>query len=124
MLTTDLTEIKSSDDLITEGAPPGAIPTDLEQATGLERLEILSKMAGVDVFDMQPIKITKLGTVKEPVMVDSLDTFRYVGCTGEHESHETLWVTVEKDKTSRCPECGSVYKLNFIGDEHAHDGHH
>lgn len=56
-------------------------------------------------------------------MVDSLDTFRYVGCTGEHESHETLWVTVEDKKISRCPECGSVYKLNFIGDAHAH-GHH
>lgn len=28
------------------------MPTDLDQATGLERLEILSKIAGVDVFDM------------------------------------------------------------------------
>lgn len=98
------------------------MPTDLDQSTGLERLEILSKMSGVDVFDMEPIKFSKLGTLKEPLMVDSLDTFRYVGCTGEHESHETLWITVEDKKISRCPECGSVFKLNFIGEHNAH--HH
>ena len=84
-------------------------------------MEILSKMSGVDVFDMEPIKFSKLGTLKEPILVDSLDTFRYVGCTGEHESHETLWITVEDKKVSRCPECGSVFKLNFIGE---HDPHH
>lgn len=28
------------------------MPTDLDQSTGLERLEILSKISGVDVFDM------------------------------------------------------------------------
>ena len=120
---TNLPEVKDASDLIPSGAARGTMPTDLDQATGLERLEILSKMAGVDVFDMQPIKFSKLGTVKDPVMIDSLDTHRYVGCTGERESHETLWVTVTEGKPARCPECGSVFKLNFIGDHHAH-GHH
>lgn len=100
------------------------MPTDIEQSTGLERLEILSKLAGKDIFDMQPIKFKKLGTVKEPIMVDSLDTYRYVGCTGYNESHDTLWVTVEKDKVCRCSECGSVYHLNFIGVEETGHGHH
>lgn len=120
---TNLPDVKDASDLIPTGAERGSMPTDLEQSTGLERLEILSKMAGVDVFDMQPIKFNKLGTVKEPIMIDSLDTHRYVGCTGERESHETLWVTVNEGKISRCPECGSVFKLNFIGEHHAH-GHH
>ena len=44
------------------GAQPGTIPTDLEQATGLERLEILGKMQGVDIFDMAPLDASRKGT--------------------------------------------------------------
>jgi cytochrome c oxidase subunit 5b len=38
------------------------MPTDLEQSTGLERLEILGKMQGVDVFDMSPLDASRKGT--------------------------------------------------------------
>jgi cytochrome c oxidase subunit 5b len=44
------------------GGAPGTVPTDLEQATGLERLEILGKMQGVDVFDMRPLDASRKGT--------------------------------------------------------------
>jgi len=37
------------------------VPSDLEQATGLERLEILGKLEGVDIFDMAPLDATRLG---------------------------------------------------------------
>ena len=37
------------------------MPTDLEQATGLERLEILGKMEGIDIFDMKPLDASRLG---------------------------------------------------------------
>lgn len=47
------------DDLLAPGAAPGTVPTDLEQATGLERLEILGKMQGIDVFDMKPLESRK-----------------------------------------------------------------
>lgn len=43
------------------GAEPGTVPTDLEQATGLERLEILGKMQGVDIFDMRPLPADRVG---------------------------------------------------------------
>jgi cytochrome c oxidase subunit 5b len=56
-------EIKTEDDLIPLGAAPGTIPTDLEQAIGLERLEILGKMEGVDVFDMKPLDASRKGMV-------------------------------------------------------------
>ena len=56
-----ITEIKSEDDLIGPGAEPGTVPTDLEQAVGLERLEILGKMQGVDVFDMKPLDASRKG---------------------------------------------------------------
>jgi cytochrome c oxidase subunit 5b len=56
-------EIEKPEDLIGPGAPPGTVPTDLEQATGLERLEILGKMQGVDVFDMRPLDASRKGTL-------------------------------------------------------------
>ncbi len=58
------TDIKSEADLIGPGAVPGTIPTDLEQATGLERLEILGKMQGVDIFDMKPLDASRLGMLE------------------------------------------------------------
>lgn len=58
--------------LLGEGAPIGTVPTDENQATGLERLQILGHLEGIDVFDMQPLEVPRLGTVKEPILVKSL----------------------------------------------------
>lgn len=55
-------EVKSEEDLLPPGAPPGTVPTDLDQSTGLERLEILGKMQGVDIFDMRPLPSDRRGT--------------------------------------------------------------
>jgi cytochrome c oxidase subunit 5b len=55
-------EVKSEADLVGPGAAVGTVPTDLEQATGLERLEILGKMQGVDIFDMKPLDASRKGT--------------------------------------------------------------
>lgn len=57
------TEIKTEQDLLPPGAEPGTIPTDLEQATGLERLEILGKMQGIDIFDMSPLPSDRVGVL-------------------------------------------------------------
>lgn len=65
MLTT--AAIKSMEDLIPPGAKPGTVPTDAEQSTGLERLEILGKMQGIDIFDMRPLDASRLGTYTQPV---------------------------------------------------------
>lgn len=54
-------DVSTEADLLPEGAQPGTIPTDLEQATGLERLEILGKMQGVDIFDMKPLDASRRG---------------------------------------------------------------
>lgn len=58
------TEVKTDEDLIGPGAAPGTTPTDLEQATGLERLEILGKMEGVDVFNMRPLDSSRTGKLE------------------------------------------------------------
>lgn len=111
------------------GAAPGTIPTDLEQATGLERLEVLGKMQGVDIFDMRPLDASRLGTLKEPIRVKSFGAEKYLGCTGfPVDSHNVIWLTVSRDRPiERCPECGSVYEMEYIGpadDGHGHDDHH
>jgi hypothetical protein len=54
-------EIKTEDDLLPPGAKPGTIPTDIEQATGLERLELIGKMQGIDIFDMRPLDASRKG---------------------------------------------------------------
>ena len=60
--------------LLGEGAPRGTVPTDENQSTGLERLQLLGHQEGIDVFDMQPLEVPRLGTTKEPILVKS-----YVG---------------------------------------------
>ncbi|POS83474.1 hypothetical protein EPUL_005280, partial [Erysiphe pulchra] len=121
-------EIKSMEDLIPPGAKAGTIPSDIEQATGLERLEILGKMQGVDIFDMKPLDASRLGTMDDPIIVKSAGEENYVGCTGyPADSHHVIWLTVSRSRPiERCPECGSVYKMQYIGppdDPHAQDHH-
>ena len=88
-------DIDNETDLLPEGAEVGTVPTDVEQATGLERLEILGKMQGIDIFDMKPLPSDRLGTLKDPIMVRSFGEEQYCGCTGcPADSHNVKWITV------------------------------
>jgi cytochrome c oxidase subunit 5b len=51
------------------GGKAGEVPTDFEQATGLERFEMLGEMEGIDVFDETPLDSSRVGTKKDPIMV-------------------------------------------------------
>ncbi|CAO3699027.1 unnamed protein product [Rhizopus stolonifer] len=106
------------------GAPAGQIPNDLDQATGLERLELLATLEGKQMFDMEPLNMTHIGTVKNPIVVKSHDPIRFVGCTGfPAESHNAIWINLDKShEHDRCPECGSVFAMDFVGSEEDH--HH
>ncbi|CAF9929756.1 Cytochrome c oxidase subunit 4 [Imshaugia aleurites] len=120
-------EIKTEHDLLPPGAEPGTVPTDLDQSTGLERLEILGKMQGVDVFDMKPLDASRKGTLSDPIIVKSAGDEQFAGCTGYPvDSHVTLWLNMSRERpVERCPECGGVYRMEYIGppdDPHAH-GH-
>ncbi|KAL5687371.1 hypothetical protein EMGR_001839 [Emarellia grisea] len=121
-------EIKTEEDLIAPGAKPGTVPTDVEQATGLERLELIGKMQGIDIFDMRPLDASRKGTLDNPIIVKSAGDEQYAGCTGyPADSHHTVWLTVSRDRPiERCGECGNVVKLEYIGpdeDPHAHEHH-
>ena len=54
-----------------EGSKAGEIPTDFQQATGIERLQLLGQMEGVDVFNTGPLMMSKAGTVEDPTLVPS-----------------------------------------------------
>ncbi|PWO00855.1 putative COX4-cytochrome-c oxidase chain IV [Tilletiopsis washingtonensis] len=104
-----------------KGAATGSVPTDEEQATGLERFELEHKLAGQDAFDMTPLQADRMGTTKEPIKVLSYFPTRIIGCSGSPAgSHDTVWLHLNRDlQHHRCSECGSVYEMDFQGDEHA-----
>jgi cytochrome c oxidase subunit 5b len=62
-------EIKTDDDLVPPGAKPGTVPTDIEHATGLERLELIGKMQGIDIFDMRPLDASRKGMFTPRIIV-------------------------------------------------------
>lgn len=55
-----------------EGAKPGEIPSDEQQATGLERFQLLGEMNGVESFDLEPLDSSRVGTLEDPIKVFSL----------------------------------------------------
>src|SRR4051794_22133255 len=58
--------------IATEGAKPGEVATDQQQATGLERYELEHKLAGGAAFDMEPLQSDRVGTTADPIKVFSL----------------------------------------------------
>lgn len=122
-----LAEVRGPETLIGTPAPEGTIPTDLQQATGLERLELLGLREGIDIFDRRPLDASRKGTMADPIVVDSYEDYRYVGCTGfPAGTHEVQWLKPTTEKKARCWECGNVYTINNLsvpvegGDEHHH----
>lgn len=53
------------------GGKPGEVPSDVDQATGLERLQLLGDLEGVEVFDESPLDASRLGTKVNPILVPS-----------------------------------------------------
>ena len=54
------------------GAKPGEIPTDEAQSTGLDRVQVLGLLEGVDVFDLEPLDSSRIGTLTDPIKVLSV----------------------------------------------------
>ena len=51
-----------------------------EQATGIERFELLGDLMGVDVFDLKPIDMTRMGTMADPIPIFSLVDLASYSC--------------------------------------------
>lgn len=120
------------------GGKAGEIASDEEQATGLERFQLLGELEGVDMFDTAPLDSSRVGTPKDPIKVYSLvrtcltysfccgvcswslrycfqEPERIVGCSGSPaESHDVIWFNLEEKRQRRCPECGSGAYLTRV----------
>ncbi|KAK4055897.1 hypothetical protein OIO90_003154 [Microbotryomycetes sp. JL221] len=81
------------------GGKSGQVPTDYEQATGLERFELLMKLKGEEAFSLEPLQVERMGTPQSPIEVFSLDHERIVGCTGfPVDSHDTILMVANDQK--------------------------
>ncbi|XP_026133596.1 cytochrome c oxidase subunit 5B, mitochondrial-like [Carassius auratus] len=86
------------------------IPTDEEQAAGLERRILQAMKKGQDPYSIfKPKEYT--GTRDDPHIVPSINNKRLVGCLCEEDNTAVVWFWLHEGNPQRCPSCGSHYKL-------------
>lgn len=61
---------------------PDTVPSNIEQATGLEREEYLAHLQGKQRFILDPPVRDYFGTKEKPVIIYSAEETRIVGCQG------------------------------------------
>eukprot|EP00283_Hemiselmis_rufescens_P018068 CAMPEP_0173439742 /NCGR_PEP_ID=MMETSP1357-20121228/21488_1 /TAXON_ID=77926 /ORGANISM="Hemiselmis rufescens, Strain PCC563" /LENGTH=157 /DNA_ID=CAMNT_0014405139 /DNA_START=10 /DNA_END=483 /DNA_ORIENTATION=+ len=94
------------------------IPSDMDQATGIERAEILAEMEGKPLFEEG--MVGPFGTDSNPVMVESIYEERIVGCPGDCDkgntavNNEMRWFLVTSAQPYKCASCGQVFALKKI----------
>ncbi|CAI5779072.1 cytochrome c oxidase subunit 5B, mitochondrial [Podarcis lilfordi] len=88
----------------------GGIPSDEEQATGMERKTMKALEKGLDPYNMLPPK-RYAGTKEDPNIVPSITDKRLVGCICEEDNSTVIWFWLHKGNPQRCPSCGAHYKL-------------
>ncbi|KAL2082880.1 hypothetical protein ACEWY4_020653 [Coilia grayii] len=86
------------------------IPTDDEQAAGLERRILQALKKGNDPFSiLKPKKYA--GTKEDPHVVPGIGKKRMVGCLCEEDNTAIVWFWLHEGNAQRCPSCGSYYKF-------------
>ncbi|XP_061657362.1 cytochrome c oxidase subunit 5B, mitochondrial [Syngnathoides biaculeatus] len=88
----------------------GGIPTDEEQATGLEKIIMKAMKEGADPYSMLKPK-EYAGSKADPHLVPSITNKRIVGCVCEEDNTAVVWFWLHEGEAQRCPSCGSHYKL-------------
>ncbi|KAM9395248.1 cytochrome c oxidase subunit 5B2 [Salvelinus alpinus] len=86
------------------------IPTDEEQATGLERRAMQALKKGKDPWSILKPK-EYAGTKEDPHIVPGISDKRLVGCLCEEDNTAIVWFWLHEGKPQRCPECGSHYQF-------------
>ncbi|CAB1332571.1 unnamed protein product [Coregonus sp. 'balchen'] len=89
------------------------IPTDEEQATGLEKIVMKAAQQGADPYSMLKPK-EYAGSKADPHLVPSITTKRIVGCVCEEDNTAVVWFWLHQGEAQRCPSCGSHYKLIVV----------
>lgn len=90
---------------------PGKIPSDSEQATGLEKIEHDALMAGIeDPFNLTLTPPPGDGSKGNPFIVTSAVDERIIGCVCEPDDHGMVWMVLKSGPPQRC-ECGYWHVL-------------
>ncbi|XP_068609030.1 cytochrome c oxidase subunit 5B, mitochondrial [Brachionichthys hirsutus] len=96
--------------VLSRGMAAGGIPTDEEQATGLEKLIMTGMKEGLDPYNVMKPK-AYAGTKADPHLVPSITNRRIVGCVCEEDNTAVVWFWIHEGEAHRCPSCGSHFKL-------------
>ncbi|XP_036383267.1 cytochrome c oxidase subunit 5B, mitochondrial [Megalops cyprinoides] len=95
---------------LTRGMSAGGIPTDEEQATGMEKLVMHALKQGSDPYSMHKPK-EYAGSKQDPHLVPSVTNKRIVGCICEEDNTSVVWFWLHEGEPQRCPSCGAHYRL-------------
>uniref|UniRef100_A0AAY4DWT2 Cytochrome c oxidase subunit 5B, mitochondrial n=1 Tax=Denticeps clupeoides TaxID=299321 RepID=A0AAY4DWT2_9TELE len=101
---------KQSHGAIFLNAAFSGIPTDEEQAAGLERRILQELKKGKDPYSILKPK-EYAGTKADPHVVPCIGNKRLVGCLCEEDNTAIVWFWLHEGNAQRCPSCGSYYKL-------------
>ncbi|CAN9504641.1 unnamed protein product [Ophioblennius macclurei] len=96
--------------VLSRGMSTGGIPTDEEQATGLEKIIMKAMKEGTDPYNMMKPK-GYAGSKMDPHLVPSITNKRIVGCVCEEDNTAVVWFWLHEGEAQRCPSCGAHYKL-------------
>uniref|UniRef100_A0AAY4DXE2 Cytochrome c oxidase subunit 5B, mitochondrial n=1 Tax=Denticeps clupeoides TaxID=299321 RepID=A0AAY4DXE2_9TELE len=83
------------------------IPTDEEQAAGLERRILQELKKGKDPYSILKPK-EYAGTKADPHVVPCIGNKRLVGCLCEEDNTAIVWFWLHEGNAQRCPSCGSI----------------
>ncbi|KAG5272754.1 hypothetical protein AALO_G00168940 [Alosa alosa] len=95
---------------LARGMAAGGIPSDEEQATGLEKIVMHALKDGSDPYSMLKPK-EYAGSKQDPHLVPSITNKRVVGCVCEEDNTAVVWFWLHAGEAQRCPSCGSHYQL-------------
>ncbi|CAL9682460.1 unnamed protein product [Knipowitschia caucasica] len=88
----------------------GGIPSDKDQATGLEKVIMRAMEEGTDPYSMMKPK-EYAGSKSDPHLVPSISNKRIVGCVCDEDNTAVIWFWLHEGEPQRCPSCGAHYKL-------------
>ncbi|XP_043825727.1 cytochrome c oxidase subunit 5B, mitochondrial-like [Dromiciops gliroides] len=89
----------------------GGIPSNEEEAAGLERVIMMAARNDLDLSSMLVQKAAP-GTKEESNLVPSIIIDkRIVGCIYKEDNNAVIWFSLYKGETQHCPNYGTHYKL-------------
>uniref|UniRef100_A0A8C6T7U6 Cytochrome c oxidase subunit 5B, mitochondrial n=1 Tax=Neogobius melanostomus TaxID=47308 RepID=A0A8C6T7U6_9GOBI len=96
--------------VMTRSMATGGIPSDQDQATGLEKVIMTAMEKGTDPYSMMKPK-DYAGSKADPHLVPSISNKRIVGCVCDEDNTAVIWFWLHEGEPQRCPSCGAHYKL-------------